>query len=69
LWRKKWITANLPADAQWWILPRSGLLEQRDIESVVYIEVLDGVYEFKDNKLSEKFQKYHKDKANLRIVR
>ncbi len=44
-------------------------MQQIDIESVVYIEVLDGVYEFKDNKLSEKFQKYHKDKANLRIVR
>jgi hypothetical protein len=25
---KNWITADLPADALGWVLPRSGLLEQ-----------------------------------------
>ncbi len=44
-------------------------IQQIDIKSVKYKEVFDGVYEFKDKKIAEKFRKYHKDKANLRLVR
>ncbi len=40
-----------------------------DITSIEYIEVLDGVYSFKNDEISQKFREYHKEKANLRIVR
>ena len=40
-----------------------------DINSTEYIEIIDGVYNFKDEKNSYKFRVYHKEKANLRIVK
>jgi hypothetical protein len=40
-----------------------------DIHNVKYIEVLDGVSEFEDEKLNQKFREYHKEKANLRVVK
>lgn len=39
-----------------------------DINSIEYIEVIDGVYKFSDDVIIEKFKNYHKEKANLRIV-
>jgi len=39
-----------------------------DLNSIEYKEIMDGVYHFTDSKLAENFKKYHKDKANLRIV-
>ena len=44
-------------------------LNNIDINSVEYIEIIDGVYDFKDKEISNKFRGYHKDKANLRIVK
>ncbi len=44
-------------------------LHRIDLSSVEYIETMDNVYSFKDDELSEKFRKYHKEKANLRVVR
>lgn len=41
---------------------------QINIDAVDYIEVMDGVYNFNDQILAENFRKYHKEKANLRIV-
>ncbi|VEN74872.1 conserved hypothetical protein [Candidatus Desulfarcum epimagneticum] len=40
-----------------------------DIETVEYIETIDNVYLFKADDLSKKFRQYHKEKANLRLVR
>jgi hypothetical protein len=40
-----------------------------DIDGVQYSEIMDGVYHFTDLELAEKFRKYHRDKANLRLVR
>jgi hypothetical protein len=40
-----------------------------DINQVEFIEVMDSVYNFKDTELSENFKKYHKEKANLRLVK
>jgi len=40
-----------------------------DIHSTEYIEIIDGVYNFKNEELSNKFRIYHKEKANLRIVK
>ena len=40
-----------------------------DITTIEYIEIIDGVYKFKDEAICEKFKNYHKEKANLRIVR
>ena len=40
-----------------------------DLSAVEYIESIDNIYSFKDEALSEKFRKYHKEKANLRLVR
>ena len=40
-----------------------------DLSSIEYIESIDNVYLFKDNDLAEEFRKYHKEKANLRLVR
>ncbi len=39
------------------------------VENVEYVEVMDAVYEFKDSDLNERFKTYHKEKANLRIVK
>ena len=39
-----------------------------DINAVEYIEIMDGVHSFTDKELAENFRKYHKDKANLRLV-
>jgi len=46
---KNWITADLPADAQGWVLPRSGLLEQwaaRDKRARRFSEVLTFKFTF-----------------------
>jgi hypothetical protein len=40
-----------------------------DILKVEYVEKIDAVYEFKEFELAEKFRQYHKQKANLRIVK
>jgi hypothetical protein len=40
-----------------------------DINKIDYVEVLDGIYKFKDEELSQQFKEYHKLKANLRIVK
>lgn len=40
-----------------------------DLTSIEYVESIDNVYSFKDDGLAEKFRKYHKEKANLRLVR
>lgn len=39
-----------------------------DINAVQYTEIMDGVYHFTDIELAENFKKYHRDKANLRLV-
>jgi hypothetical protein len=39
-----------------------------DVNSIEYKEIMDGVYQFCDIELAENFKKYHKEKANLRIV-
>lgn len=44
-------------------------LNNIDINSIGYIEIIDGVYSFNDKELSTKFKEYHKNKANLRIVK
>jgi len=44
-------------------------LHKIDLYSVEYIETIDNVYSFKDDDLAEKFRQYHKEKANLRLVR
>ncbi|MGI6292006.1 MAG: hypothetical protein ACOXZH_06265 [Bacteroidales bacterium] len=43
----------------------NGLLDKK----IEYIKVMDGVYNFADKELSEKFRNYHKEKANLRLVK
>jgi hypothetical protein len=40
-----------------------------DINVVQYSEIIDGVYHFTDIELAENFKKYHRDKANLRLVK
>lgn len=40
-----------------------------DIFTIEYIESTDNIFSFKDESLSEEFRKYHKGKANLRLVR
>jgi uncharacterized protein DUF3223 len=40
-----------------------------DLKSVEYDEIIDGIYYFKDKVISKKFKQYHKEKANLRIIR
>lgn len=40
-----------------------------DLNKIEYIEKIDAVYTFKDQKLAKQFQEYHKQKANLRIVK
>lgn len=40
-----------------------------DINAVQYTEIMDGVYHFTDIELAENFKNYHRDKANLRLVK
>ncbi|MCF6219298.1 MAG: DCL family protein [Gammaproteobacteria bacterium] len=40
-----------------------------DLSAIEYIEAIDSVYEFKNADISDAFKKYHKEKANLRIVK
>lgn len=40
-----------------------------EIKSVLYTEIMDGVYHFTDVELADSFKKYHRDKANLRLVK
>jgi hypothetical protein len=40
-----------------------------DLKTIEYDENIDGIYNFKEKDISEKFKKYHKEKANLRIIR
>lgn len=44
-------------------------LNNINVENIEYHEIIDAVYEFKNSDLNEKFKLYHKDKANLRIVK
>ncbi len=44
-------------------------VNKMDLKSIDYTEVVDGVYHFTDSKLAESFRQYHKDKANLRLVK
>lgn len=44
-------------------------LYEIDLSSVEYIETIDNVYSFKNDDLANKFKLYHKEKANLRLVR
>ncbi len=40
-----------------------------DLSTIKYIETIDNVYELNDFDLSNSFKEYHKEKANLRIVK
>ncbi len=40
-----------------------------DLNSIEYIEIIDGIYKFKDDEITHKFRDYHKEKATLRIVK
>jgi hypothetical protein len=40
-----------------------------DISNIQYTEIMDGVYHFTDVEIAEKFKNYHRDKANLRLVK
>lgn len=40
-----------------------------DINTVQYTEIMDGVYHFTEVELADNFKKYHRDKANLRLVK
>ncbi|MBX7225532.1 MAG: DCL family protein [Chitinophagales bacterium] len=51
------------------IVDRFVELNSIDIEKIEYILVDGGPNELKDEKLKQEFRKYHKDKANLRIVK
>lgn len=44
-------------------------LNNLDIEQIEYLQVDGGPNELKDENLKQEFRKYHKDKANLRIVK
>lgn len=44
-------------------------VQKIDINTVDYKEIMDGVYHFADLKLIENFRKYHRDIANLRLVK
>lgn len=43
-------------------------INQIDLLTVEYNEVMDGGFHFADDALAENFRTYHKDKANLRLV-
>ncbi len=40
-----------------------------NLNQIEYIKIMDGVFELKNQELAEKFRAYHKQKANLRIVK
>lgn len=44
-------------------------LYQIDIDNIDYYESEDGIQTFKDEKITSNFKAYHKEKANLRIVK
>jgi hypothetical protein len=44
-------------------------LYQINIENIDYYEIEDSVYIFKEEKITKDFREYHKDKANLRVVK
>lgn len=51
------------------IIDRFIEIKQLDINEIEYEVVIDSVYTFKDRKLAEDFREYHKNKANLRLVK
>jgi hypothetical protein len=51
------------------IIDRFIEIKQLDINEIKYEEVIDSVYTFKDRDLASDFREYHKDKANLRLVK
>ncbi|MDY0089990.1 MAG: DCL family protein [Flavobacteriaceae bacterium] len=51
------------------ILERFIEVNNIDINKIEYEEIIDSVYTLKNKKLAEDFRKYHKDKANLRLVK
>lgn len=51
------------------IIDRFVEVNHLSIDKIEYDEIMDSVYTFKDGTLSEKFKKYHKEKANLRLVK
>ncbi len=50
------------------IVDRFMELNQIDLTAIEYIEIADGINHFADLGLAENFRKYHKKKANLRLV-
>ena len=44
-------------------------LHNIDLSSIEYVESIDNMFSFKDEDLAQRFRKYHKEKANLRLVR
>lgn len=40
-----------------------------DINTVEYLEIIDAVNNFKDKHIAVNFKKYHKEKANLRLIK
>ena len=44
-------------------------VQKIDINTVEYTEIMDGVYHFTDIELTDSFKKYHREKANLRLVK
>jgi len=51
------------------IVDRFREINNINLKSIEYDEKIDGIYYFKDKSISEKFKHYHKEKANLRIIR
>ena len=51
------------------ILDRFIEIKQIDINKIEYEEYIDSVYVLKNNELAKEFREYHKEKANLRIVK
>lgn len=51
------------------ILDRFIEIKQIDINKIEYEEVIDSVYTLIDKELAKEFREYHKEKANLRIVK
>lgn len=51
------------------ILDRFIEIKQIDINQIEYEEYIDSVYVLKNNELAKAFREYHKEKANLRIVK
>lgn len=51
------------------IIDRFLEINNLNLDSIEYDEIIDGIYNFKDKEITEKFKNYHREKANLRIVR